>query len=48
MRETVTFECTVCKDRTYGTTKNKKRQKTKIELNKYCPKCRKHTGHKEK
>ena len=47
MREKINMRCSVCEARNYQTTKDKKRQKEKIELNKFCPKCRKHTLHKE-
>jgi large subunit ribosomal protein L33 len=42
----VFLECTACKNRNYTTFK---RQKSgyKLEKNKYCPFCRKHTPHKE-
>ncbi|MCD6442601.1 MAG: 50S ribosomal protein L33 [Thermotogae bacterium] len=47
MREHIVLACTVCKSRNYHTTKNKQRMKNKLELKKYCPKCRKHTLHRE-
>ncbi len=43
----ITLECTVCRERNYTTTKNKKKDTDRLELNKYCPRCRKHTPHKE-
>ncbi len=46
-REVITLECTVCKERNYQTDKNTKLQKDKLELNKYCKSCKKHTLHKE-
>jgi large subunit ribosomal protein L33 len=46
-RTIITLECTVCKDRNYTTTKNKKKQTDKVLLSKFCRKCRKHTDHKE-
>ena len=36
-----------CKERNYKKKKNKKTLKERMELNKYCPKCKKHTTHKE-
>ena len=39
--------CSVCKNSNYVTSKNKIENKDKIELNKYCRHCRKHTLHKE-
>jgi large subunit ribosomal protein L33 len=47
MRNIITLACTECKQRNYTTTKNKKRTPDKMELNKYCKFCRKHTLHKE-
>ena len=47
MREIITLECTVCKERNYTTTKNKKTHSQRLELRKYCPRCNKHTIHKE-
>jgi len=41
------LECTVCKERNYSTNKNKRTTPDKLELSKYCPRCRKHTSHKE-
>ena len=46
-RTIITLECTVCKDRNYSTTKNKRKQTDKVLLSKFCRKCRKHTDHKE-
>lgn len=46
-RELVTLSCTVCKEKNYRTPKNKKNTTDRLELNKYCPKCQKHTAHKE-
>ena len=47
MRDFITLECTVCKERNYSTTKNKKKQTNRVEYKKYCPRCNKHTVHKE-
>jgi large subunit ribosomal protein L33 len=46
-RPVITLACTECKDRSYSTTKNKKNDPNRIELRKYCPRCRKHTLHRE-
>lgn len=46
-RTKVTFECTECKHRNYDTMKNKKNDPERLQLNKYCPFCKKHTVHKE-
>ena len=47
MRVKVTMACTECKHRNYNTVKNKKNTPERMELNKYCPVCRKHTLHRE-
>ncbi|MCX5999386.1 MAG: 50S ribosomal protein L33 [Chloroflexi bacterium] len=39
--------CPECKERTYTTVKNKKNDSQRLELKKYCPRCRRHTLHKE-
>jgi len=41
------FECTVCKNRNYSSTKNKKQNPDKLQRNKFCRTCKKHTAHKE-
>ena len=47
MRVRVTLACTEFKQRNYNTTKNKKNNPDRIELQKYCKFCKKHTTHKE-
>lgn len=47
-RGNVALECSVCKNRNYTTTKNQATSEGKLELNKYCNVCRKHTKHVEK
>ena len=46
-RPTLQLACTVCKERTYTTRKNKKNDPNRLELKKYCPRCRRHTLHRE-
>ena len=43
----ITLECKECGERNYTTTKNKKRTPKRLELRKYCPRCRTHTLHRE-
>ncbi len=43
----ITLRCNECKQRNYNTMKNKKNTPDKLELNKYCPFCKKHTVHTE-
>ncbi len=47
MRVKITLACTECKQRNYNTMKNKKNTPDRLELNKYCPFCKKHTLHRE-
>ncbi|MEW6117867.1 MAG: 50S ribosomal protein L33 [Nitrospirota bacterium] len=47
MREIILFQCTECKNKNYSSMKNKKNTPDKLQLNKYCRHCRKHTPHKE-
>ncbi|MCL0052928.1 50S ribosomal protein L33 [Dehalococcoidales bacterium] len=39
--------CVECKQRTYTTTKNRKNDPQRLELRKYCPRCRAHRLHRE-
>ena len=43
----ITLRCEECKQRNYNTVKNKKNTTDRLERNKYCPFCRKHTKHVE-
>ena len=46
-RIVITLACQECKSRNYATTKNKLRDPDRIELQKFCKMCRKHTTHRE-
>jgi large subunit ribosomal protein L33 len=46
-REIITLQCTECKSRNYSNTKNKKATTERLELKKFCPRCRKHQLHRE-
>ncbi|HCP59993.1 MAG: 50S ribosomal protein L33 [Chloroflexota bacterium] len=46
-RVIIHFACTVCKERTYTSTKNKRNDPQRLELRKYCPRCRAYTLQKE-
>ena len=46
-RQGVTLTCTKCSNQNYRTIKNKKNTTEKLELNKFCPKCRESIAHKE-
>lgn len=43
----ITLECTKCKERNYTTEKNRKNDPARMELKKYCPRCREHQPHRE-
>ncbi len=47
-RQGKTLFCTVCKSENYRTDKNVKNTTDRLEINKYCPTCNKHTAHREK
>ena len=47
MRVKITLACSECKQRNYESKKNKKNDPDRLELNKYCRFCKKHTLHKE-
>jgi large subunit ribosomal protein L33 len=47
MRDQMTLACNDCKNRNYIKTKNKRLHPDRVEVKKYCAKCRKHTAHKE-
>jgi large subunit ribosomal protein L33 len=46
-RQGKSLVCTVCKEKNYRTEKNVKNTTDRLEINKFCPKCGKHTIHKE-
>ncbi len=43
----ITLACETCKERNYTTTKNKQTTPDRLQLNKFCNRCRKVTPHKE-
>jgi large subunit ribosomal protein L33 len=47
MRDIIILSCNECKERNYSTTKNKRKHPERVEYRKYCPRCDKHTPHKE-
>ncbi len=47
MRTKVVLACTECKQRNYNTKKEKKNTPDRLEMQKYCRFCRKHTLHRE-
>ena len=47
IRPKITLACVDCKDRNYITKKNRRNDPDRLELAKFCPKCRQHTAHRE-
>ena len=47
-RQLKTMVCSECKSENYRDERNVKNTTERLELNRYCPKDRKHTLHKEK
>ena len=41
-RQIITLACTECKERTYTTSKNRRNDPERLELSKFCPRCRLH------
>lgn len=46
-RTIIYLACTECRERTYTTTKNRKNDPQRLELKKYCPRCRTYSLHRE-
>ncbi|MCJ7491453.1 MAG: 50S ribosomal protein L33 [Dehalococcoidia bacterium] len=46
-RVIITLACSECKERNYVTEKNRRNDSERIELRKYCPRCRVHRPHRE-
>jgi large subunit ribosomal protein L33 len=47
VRPKITLACTECKERNYITKKNRRNDPDRMELKKFCPRCRTHTPHRE-
>jgi len=47
VRPVIILACNDCKERSYVTEKNRRNDPNRLEFNKYCPRCRKHTLHRE-
>jgi large subunit ribosomal protein L33 len=46
-RNVITFACSDCRSRTYTSTKSRRNDPDRLELNKFCPRCRRHRVHRE-
>ena len=47
IRTVIHLACTECKERNYTTMKNRRNDPQRLELEKYCSRCHKHTMHRE-
>ena len=47
IRPKITMACTECKERNYITIKNRRNDPDRLDLKKFCPRCRRHTVHRE-
>ena len=47
MRDIITMQYTDCTERNYSTTKKKKKTTERLEMKKFCPRCRSHKVHRE-
>jgi large subunit ribosomal protein L33 len=47
VRPKITLACVECKERHYITKKNRRNDPDRMELKKFCPRCRTHTAHRE-
>jgi large subunit ribosomal protein L33 len=43
----ITLACTECRERNYTTVKNRRNDPDRLELNKFCRRCRQHRLHRE-
>ena len=43
----VTMQCPDCRERNYTSSKNRRNDTQRLELNKYCSRCHGHTIHRE-
>ena len=47
VRPKITMACVDCKERNYITRKNRRNDPDRMELKKYCPRCKSSTLHRE-
>lgn len=46
-RGIITLACSDCRERSYTSSKNSRNDPGRLELKKYCPRCRGHKVHRE-
>jgi large subunit ribosomal protein L33 len=47
IRVLITLACTECRERNYITSKNRRNDPQRLELRKFCPRCRGYRLHRE-
>ncbi|MDX9866128.1 MAG: 50S ribosomal protein L33 [Anaerolineaceae bacterium] len=47
VRPVITLACTECKERNYTSEKNRRNTPARMEMKKYCSRCKAHTMHRE-
>jgi large subunit ribosomal protein L33 len=47
VRMVITLACTECGERNYTTQKNRRNDSTRLDIKKFCPRCRIHRPHRE-
>ncbi len=47
VRDVITLACVECRERNYTTEKNRRNDQQRLELQKFCPRCREHRLHRE-
>ncbi len=47
VRGVITLQCGECRERNYATVKNRRNDTQRMELRKYCSRCRSHRTHRE-
>ena len=47
IRQVITLQCGDCQERNYTTVKNRHNDPNRVELRKYCSRCRSHKTHRE-
>ena len=46
-RQIIHLACTECRERNYTSEKNRRNDSSRLELRKFCPRCRNHRLHRE-
>ena len=47
VRPKITLACTECKERNYITKKNRRNDPDRLDVKKFCPRCKTHQVHRE-